>query len=59
MLLKTKLYIPPLRPNRVPRSRLIDRLNQGLRKGCKLNIVSALVAFGKTMLASEWVAGNW
>jgi LuxR family maltose regulon positive regulatory protein len=55
-LLKTKLYIPPLRPELVPRLRLIERLNAGLH--CKLTLVSAPAGFGKTTLLSEWVAGN-
>ena len=31
-LLQTKLYIPPLRPELVPRPRLIERLNASLRR---------------------------
>ncbi len=58
MLLQTKLYIPPLRPNLVRRSRLIDHLNQGLQQGKKLSLISAPAGFGKTTLVSEWVAGN-
>ncbi len=54
-LLTTKLYIPPLRPNRVPRPRLIDRLNQGLPLGHRLTLISAPAGFGKTTLLSEWV----
>ncbi len=55
-LLQTKLYIPPLRPNLVPRPQLIQRLNQGLQLGHKLSLVSAPAGFGKTTLVSEWVA---
>jgi LuxR family maltose regulon positive regulatory protein len=57
-LLRTKLYVPPLRPNLVPRSQLIERLNQGLPLGHKLTLISAPAGFGKTTLVSEWVAGN-
>ncbi len=57
-LLQTKLYIPPLRPNLVPRQHLIERLNQGLQLGHKLTLISASAGFGKTTLVSEWVAGN-
>jgi LuxR family maltose regulon positive regulatory protein len=57
-LLQTKLYIPPLRPNLVPRPQLIERLNQGLVQGHKLTLVSAPAGFGKTTLVSEWVAGG-
>jgi ATP/maltotriose-dependent transcriptional regulator MalT len=54
-LLRTKLYIPPLRPNLVPRPKLIDRLNQGLQLGHKLTLVSTPAGYGKTTLVSEWV----
>jgi LuxR family maltose regulon positive regulatory protein len=56
-LLQTKLFIPPLRPNLVPRPQLIERLNQGLQLGHKLFLISAPAGFGKTTLVSEWVAG--
>jgi len=52
LLLTTKLYIPPPRPNLVPRPRLIERLNAGLHR--KLTLVSAPAGFGKTTLLSEW-----
>jgi len=55
-ILATKLYIPPLRAGVVPRARLIERLNEGLAKGCKLTLISAPAGFGKTTLASEWIA---
>ncbi len=54
-VLATKLYIPPLRPNAVPRPRLIARLNEGLHAGRKLALISAPAGFGKTMLVSEWI----
>jgi LuxR family maltose regulon positive regulatory protein len=53
-LLQTKLYIPPTRPELVPRPRLIERLNVGLNR--KLTLVSAPAGYGKTTLLSEWVA---
>ena len=52
-LLQTKLYIPPPRPELVPRPRLVERLNAGLHR--KLTLVSAPAGFGKTTLVSEWV----
>jgi LuxR family maltose regulon positive regulatory protein len=55
-LLATKLYVPPPRPNLVPRPRLVERLNDGLRRGHRLTLVSAPAGFGKTTLLSEWVA---
>ena len=56
-LLQTKLYIPPRRPNLVPRPQLLERLNQGLKLGHKLTLISAPAGFGKTTLAGEWVTG--
>jgi LuxR family maltose regulon positive regulatory protein len=53
-ILKTKLYIPPLRPKLVSRPRLIRRLDEGLHLGHKLTLVSAQAGFGKTTLLSEW-----
>jgi LuxR family maltose regulon positive regulatory protein len=52
-LLTTKVYIPPVRPNLVPRPHLIDQLNAGLER--KLTLISAPAGFGKTALVSEWV----
>jgi LuxR family maltose regulon positive regulatory protein len=54
-LLATKLYIPASHPNLVSRPRLIQRLDEGLRPGCRLLLVSAPAGFGKTMLVAEWV----
>jgi LuxR family transcriptional regulator, maltose regulon positive regulatory protein len=53
-ILATKLYIPPLRPNLVPRAGLIARLNEGLHR--KLTLIAAPAGFGKTTLASAWLA---
>jgi LuxR family maltose regulon positive regulatory protein len=53
-LLKTKLYIPPVRPELVPRPRLIERLKMGLHR--KLTLISAPAGFGKTTLLSEGIA---
>jgi LuxR family maltose regulon positive regulatory protein len=53
-LLPTKLYIPPVRPNLVPRPRLISRLYAGLAG--KLTMLAAPAGFGKTTLLSEWIA---
>ncbi len=52
-LLKTKLHIPPPRPDMVPRSRLHEQLNAGLHG--KLILLSAPAGFGKTTLLSKWV----
>ncbi len=54
-ILATKLYAPPRRPERVLRPCLIRKLNEGLRR--RLTLISAPAGFGKTTLASEWIAG--
>ncbi len=51
-LLVTKLFIPPLRPNAVTRTRLLARLNADDQR--KLTLVSAPAGFGKTSLLSAW-----
>ncbi|MBD2847589.1 tetratricopeptide repeat protein [Paenibacillus sp. IB182496] len=53
-LLTTKLHIPPARPNAVLRSHLFRRLNEGQYR--KLTLISAPAGYGKTTLASEWLA---
>jgi len=55
-MLATKLYIPQPRLKVVSRSRLIERLNEGLASGCRLSLISAPAGFGKTTLVSEWIA---
>jgi LuxR family maltose regulon positive regulatory protein len=54
-ILTTKLYVPPPQPKVVLRSRLIERLDEGLHH--RLTLVSAPAGFGKTTLLGEWVAG--
>lgn len=54
LLLKTKLFIPPIRSKRVARSGLIVRMNDSQDKA--LILVSAPAGFGKTTLLAEWVA---
>jgi len=55
-LVTVKLYIPPPRPEWVPRPRLVERLNAGLDH--KLTLVSAPAGFGKTTLLCEWAAAK-
>jgi len=52
-LLKTKLNIPPARPQLVQRPQLYERLREGLNY--KLILISAPAGFGKTTLLSEWI----
>lgn len=52
--LRTKLVVPPLRQNLVPRQRLVQRLNAGLQPGIRMLLVAAPAGFGKTTLVSTW-----
>lgn len=54
LLLSTKLYVPPVRPELVSRPRLTERVNEGATR--KLTLISAPAGFGKTTLLSEWAA---
>jgi LuxR family maltose regulon positive regulatory protein len=56
-LLATKLYIPSIRNNLVPRQRLIQILNDAWQQDKKLILVSASAGYGKTTLVTEWVRG--
>jgi len=51
-LLATKLTVPVARRRRVARSRLLERLDQGLTR--KLILVCTPAGFGKTTLLAEW-----
>jgi LuxR family maltose regulon positive regulatory protein len=53
-LLATKLFIPALRPQLVPRPRLLEHMQEGMRG--KLTLVAAPAGFGKTTLVSAWRA---
>ncbi len=55
-LLRTKLYIPSVRADVVPRRHLIRRLSDGLRHPVVL--ISASAGSGKTTLLSEWHASS-
>lgn len=51
-LLKTKLFLPPLRPEIVVRERLLDILRGA--EHSKATLVCAPAGFGKSTLVSEW-----
>jgi LuxR family transcriptional regulator, maltose regulon positive regulatory protein len=53
-VLDTKLYVPQPRTQLVLRTRLLERLNEGLRS--KLTLISAPAGFGKTTLVNDWIA---
>lgn len=52
-LLRTKLFVPPVRSQRVTRSRLFEQINGGLDKA--LILISAPAGYGKTTLVSSWL----
>lgn len=52
-ILTTKLYIPTLRPNNVPRHRLVDQLSEGALR--KLTLITAPAGYGKTTLLTEYL----
>lgn len=56
LLLATKLYIPPPRPDGVARPHLLGRLDAGLAR--PLTVVSAPAGFGKTTLLGAWAAAG-
>ena len=55
-LLATKLHRPRPRAHLVPRSHLLDRLQQGVAGA--LTLVSAPAGFGKTTLLAQWLAST-
>jgi LuxR family maltose regulon positive regulatory protein len=52
-LLTTKLYIPPLRSDLVPRQHLYQYLDEGLTS--KLTLIAAPTGFGKSTLVIGWL----
>jgi LuxR family maltose regulon positive regulatory protein len=53
-LLTTKLYIPPLSSDIVPRPHLYERLDEVFTR--KLTLVSAPTGFGKSTLVTGWIS---
>lgn len=53
MLLRTRFYIPPLKPEHLVRLKLIERLQS--TRGGELIVVSAPAGYGKTTLVSQWL----
>jgi ATP/maltotriose-dependent transcriptional regulator MalT len=56
LLLATKLHLPHPRAQLVPRSHLVERLQQGVAGA--LTLVSAPAGFGKTTLLAQWRAAT-
>lgn len=57
-LLKSTFSVPPLPPAHVARHRLVETLNKGLERGCKLTLICAPAGYGKTTLAIEWMVST-
>lgn len=53
MLLRTRFYIPPLKPEHLLRSELVERLQN--TSGSELVLISAPAGYGKTTLVSQWL----
>ena len=51
-LLRTKTSIPPARPKRIDRARLLARVEDGMQRA--LTLVVAPAGFGKTTLVAAW-----
>ncbi|MFZ5909671.1 MAG: LuxR C-terminal-related transcriptional regulator [Chloroflexota bacterium] len=51
-LLRTKIGIPPARPKRVERARLVERVCEGMLRSCTMIVAPA--GFGKTTLLADW-----
>jgi len=55
-ILSTKLHRPTPPPRRVERLAILDQLNEGLKLGRPVTLVSAPPGFGKTTCISEWLS---
>lgn len=55
-LLKTKISIPPPRPQLVSRTRLLSRLTEGTAR--PLTLICATAGFGKTTLVTDWIRAS-
>ncbi|MFL7871945.1 MAG: tetratricopeptide repeat protein, partial [Anaerolineales bacterium] len=53
-ILQTKLIIPFVHPNLVPRLRLTEQIEMGVQSGHRLTLVAAPAGFGKTTAVSTW-----
>ena len=55
-ILRTKLFIPQVRPSIIRRERLVARLVEGAAGD--LTLLSAPAGFGKTTLLAEWASAR-
>lgn len=54
-ILTTKIQIPPLPPQTVRRTRLLEELDRGLQPNIRVTLISAPAGYGKTTLLSDWL----
>lgn len=54
-ILPAKLHIPPPHPDLIVRSRLVSRLDAGLKAGHRMSVIVAPAGSGKTTLVTTWV----
>ncbi len=54
-ILTTKIQIPPLPPQTVRRTRLLEELDRGLQPNARVTLISAPAGYGKTTLLSDWL----
>lgn len=57
-LLATKFHTPPPLTNLVSRKRLLQRLDEGIRQGSRLTLVSTPAGYGKTTLLGDWIRNS-
>jgi LuxR family maltose regulon positive regulatory protein len=54
-ILTTKIQVPPLPPQTVQRTRLLQELDRGLQPNIRVTLISAPAGYGKTTLLSDWL----
>lgn len=54
-LLTTKIQVPPLPANVIPRARLFSALDRGLEPNLRVTLISAPAGYGKTTLLNSWI----
>ncbi|HWI63813.1 MAG TPA: AAA family ATPase, partial [Symbiobacteriaceae bacterium] len=58
VMLATKFFAPSARPDLLPRPQLLRRLEDGLRAGRRVTLVTAPAGYGKSTLITAWLASR-